>query len=103
MARPAEDNVGDTVVLIFEFGESVTGSTWLCQWRKFPDAPVDVTVSIDATQAATGRIVGTVSAAQTLALGPGRWFFDLQRTAAGVVSTWPKKQQIIMTQDISHT
>ena len=61
--------------------------TWAAQWRPTPDSTEFVTLTLDLSQAAAGKITPSASAAQTAGMTTtGVW--DLQSTLGGVVRTW---------------
>lgn len=66
--------------------ENLTAYTWAAQWRRTPDAAESVTLAVDTTELAQGRITVSVPAATTEAMvGLGIW--DLQATLGAVVRT----------------
>lgn len=95
MAVPTLDNDrlprGDTWTLEVEItGQNLTGWTWECKWRDDPsDVAALTTATVDTSLAATGIVAFTVSAATTGALTglPRNVYYDVQRTAGGVVET----------------
>lgn len=83
------DNFGFDVVFTDDAGTpiNITGYTYTAQIRASPD---DVTVL--ATMTATvngpaGKVALDIPAATTATLIPGRRVWDLQETAAGIVTT----------------
>lgn len=93
-----DDVVGDTVAIVADFGEDVSGSTWLMQWRTTPESDdVVAVVLVDSSEAALGIITGAVT---TTGYEPGTYYADLQRTNGGIVSTWPRVA-IRLEQDVS--
>lgn len=83
---------GEAVVLTFSPGEDTSISGWTLVFtvraRRDPDLDTLLTKSTTAstitiTDAAAGVFTLTLTAAQTLALGPGRYAFDVWRTDSG--------------------
>ena len=90
---PVEMYAGDDLVIAaFTLKENtvpVDFSTWtlLCQWRKRASDTDAIALTVDTTDAATGRLVVSVSAAQTRLMGQsGVW--DLQGTKGSIVRTF---------------
>lgn len=85
---------GDTLVIQFHFTDSAGAAldmsgTWDSHIRKKaddPDPPVEV-FDIDDTDAAAGDIVATLTTAQTAAMLPGPFVWDLQQEVTGTVRT----------------
>lgn len=87
---------GDAVVLAaFTLKEDtvpVDFSDWdlSCQWRKRTSAAESITLAIDTTDAATGRLVISATAEQTRAMGQsGVW--DLEGAMSGTVRTFVRQ------------
>lgn len=97
MSRPGRAKIniprGDDYELELEFQvdgvvESQAGATWLAQIREGPtSAAVLTTFAVDTTNATTGIIVLTLTAAQTTALPLKDLVADVQRTLGGKVRT----------------
>ena len=83
------DDYAHTVTVTDEAGDpvDVSGSTWAAQFRRHDRDETAVDFAIDATNAATGVIVHSLTAAQTADL-PARGVYDLQRTTDGEVETY---------------
>lgn len=61
-----------------------SGCTFASQVRRrWSDATVDATFTVDTTNIATGVVVFTLSAATMAALEPGTYRYDLQQTCGG--------------------
>lgn len=98
--RPAEadftDTRGDTwelTVVLFDENDApldVSGSTFTASVKADLRASTTVAASfdVDDTDADTGTLVLTMTAADTGTLPPGRWFWDLQGTVGSVVTTY---------------
>ena len=103
---PAKVNLtlyrGDTRIWTDDFAEGgapkdLTGYTWLCQIRNDKNrGEIVALIDVDTTDAATGRIVRTLTATEADKL-PGEQagapapslYWDLQSTSpAGLVRTW---------------
>lgn len=82
---------GDTWILevVFDDGQDVSAWTWSCQWRTSPSASTAfTTATVDASLASTGKVTLTVPASVTGTVTPPvSYYFDVQRTASGVVET----------------
>jgi hypothetical protein len=64
--------------------ENVTGRTFASQVRRrWSDTTIDATFTVDTSNAATGVVVFTLSAAVMTAFEPGEYRYDLQQTVAG--------------------
>ena len=98
MSLPATRNIvayaGDTYQHEFEFVDEddaamdLSARTFAAQWRPRRSSPNSQAVSftVDDSDAATGIVTITLSAAQMAALDP-TGVYDLQSTVAGVVET----------------
>ena len=66
---------------------NLTGRTWLAQLRRRSNsATADAAFTVDTTDAATGVLTLTIARAVTAGLS-GPYVWDLQQTAADVVTT----------------
>lgn len=98
---------GDTFVQSFTFEDSVTGNpitldgTWMAQVRQDVNATAPLaTFTVDATQAAAGKVLLSLNGLTTTTLTSGVW--DLQRTDAnGTVTTW-LYGTVSVTPDVTH-
>ena len=61
-------------------------TNWTAQWRSYPTSTTAVSFNVDTTNAATGRIVISLTATQAATLKDGYW--DLQSTRNSEVKTW---------------
>lgn len=74
-------------------------SGWQAQWRPSAGSTVDQQMTVDATNAATGVIVLSLSGVQTEAMGgPGVW--DVQADVNGLTVT-PLAGSFTWTQDVT--
>ena len=83
------DDYSHTVTIQAEDGtpEDVSGSTRAAQFRRHDRDETAVDFTVDTTNAATGVIVHSLTAAQIADLPP-RGVYDLQRTTDGEVETY---------------
>ena len=72
---------------------------WLAQVRVSPDSAWMLQFTVDASQAAVGELVLSLTAAQTAAATDGFW--DLQNTNGGVVWTY-LAGRFTVSKDVSH-
>ena len=98
MATPAEQDLvvtrGDTLTVNVTMTTNgttpinITGRTYASQVRQFPDDPT-ASASFVCTiiNGSTGNLQLVMSAADTAVLDSGNYYWDLQETASGVVST----------------
>ena len=89
----SEVYAGDDLVIaaftLKEDGVAVDFTEWslLCQWRKRASDTASIVLAVDKTDAATGRLVISATAAQTRAMGQsGVW--DLEGTQGSTVRTF---------------
>jgi hypothetical protein len=99
----------DTVTIQFKFvdgnGAAVDMSgTWLAQIRATaldPDPPV-AAFTVDATNAATGIIVATLSSTSSATLSPGlSYVWDLEQTTAGGAVRTTHAGKITVVEDVT--
>ena len=63
---------------------SVVGRTFASQVRRrWSDTTIDATFTVDASNAATGVVVFTLSSATMTAFEPGTYRYDLQQVSGG--------------------
>lgn len=75
-------------------------SGWVAQWRPTAASTVSQTITVDASNAATGVLVLSMSGAETEAMGgPGVW--DLQATLGGDVTVTALAGSFTWTQDVT--
>jgi hypothetical protein len=97
MAVPGKYNItgyrGDTLSLEFTFEDeagvalALPTTGWAAQIRTLPDSAVAVEdFTVDASGAAAGVVVASLTGAQTATLSGGVW--DLEQTTSGVVRTY---------------
>lgn len=85
-----------------EFDMTILGSTWTCQARTAEDASTAINIAVDDTDAATGTLVLTLSAAQTAAMLSDHYLFDVQVVdGAGRILTAYGPGRIIVTKDVT--
>ena len=77
---------GDTFTLTLTFQGNVASSTFAAQVRPTTKSATFWNFAVDTSQAASGIVVLTLSAANTAAM-PATAVWDLQETKAGVVTT----------------
>jgi hypothetical protein len=98
MAQPADQDLiitrGDTetlVVTITTDGSTavdITGRTYLSQIRSQQDSTtIKASFTCTVTSGAAGQVTCVLSSTSSAALSAGLYFWDLQETASGVVST----------------
>ena len=98
MAQPADQDLtitrGDTetlVVTITTDGSTavdITGRTYASQIRTQQDSTtIKASFTCTVTSGAAGQVTCVLSATSSAALSAGLYFWDLQETASGVVST----------------
>ena len=98
MAQPADQDLiitrGDTetlVVTITTDGSTavdITGRTYLSQIRTQQDSTtIKASFTCTVTDGAAGEVTCVLSSTSSAALSAGLYFWDLQETASGVVST----------------
>jgi hypothetical protein len=98
MAQPADQDLtitrGDTetlVVTITTDGSTavdITGRTYASQIRSQQDSTtIKASFTCTVTDGANGQVTCVLSATSSAALSAGLYFWDLQETASGVVST----------------
>jgi len=98
MAQPADQDLiitrGDTetlVVTITTDGSTpvnITGRTYASQIRSQQDSTtIKASFTCTVTSAVNGQVTCVLSATSSAALSAGLYFWDLQETASGVVST----------------
>ena len=98
MAQPADQDLtitrGDTetlVVTITTDGSTpvnITGRTYASQIRSQQDATtIKASFTCTVTNGAAGEVTCVLSATSSATLSAGLYFWDLQETASGVVST----------------
>ena len=98
MTRPALRDVdayqGDTFVHELRFVDSagapisVVGRTFSSQVRRrWSDATVEATFTVNTANAATGVVTFTLSAATVAALEPCEYRYDIQQNVGGVILT----------------
>jgi hypothetical protein len=73
-------------------------SNWLCECKPHDDTDAVFPITVDVSQASTGRITLTGTAAQTADFRSGT--FDLQASKGATVKTWIRGT-IEWTEDIS--
>jgi hypothetical protein len=81
---------GDTWTLEVEItGQDLSGWTWACMWREDPSDPDPLTTAtVNTDDAEDGLVTFTVPASFTGTLTPPQIvYYDVQRTASGVVET----------------
>lgn len=67
---------------------NLSSYTWAAQWRVTADAAESITLALDLSQQAVGKITPSATAAQTAQMVATNGVWDLQSTKAGVVRTW---------------
>lgn len=72
---------------------NLSAYSWAGQWRSSTDAATSVSLAVDVSQAASGQITLSATAAQTADMSNGVW--DLQSTLAGAVRTWIRGQVLV--------
>ena len=98
MAQPADQDLtitrGDTetlVVTITTDGSTpvnITGRTYKAQIRSQQDSTtIKASFTCTVTSGATGEVTCVLSATSSAALSAGLYFWDLEETASGTVST----------------
>ena len=83
----------DTDWPVYTFSEAgvpldLSTYTWAAQWRTSPDATESVTLTLDLTEQAVGKIGVSANASQTATMVATNGVWDLQSTKAGIVRTW---------------
>lgn len=98
MGAPAEQDIvitrGDTltvVVIMTSDGTTpinITGRTYSAQVRQYPnDSTANGTMTCTVTDGAAGEVTCVLSATATAAINDGRYYWDLQENASGIIST----------------
>lgn len=77
------------------------GSAWAAQMRQTPDSPTAVTITVDATAAATGQLVLTLAAATTAELTASLYVFDVQATGGAVSPITVYRGTVVVTRDVT--
>ena len=85
---------GDTFSHLIEIKDvngaavNVTGRTYTGQVRQYPSsATAAATFTVDTTNAATGKVVISLSATTTAGLTPGPYRYNVQQTVGSTVTT----------------
>jgi hypothetical protein len=73
----------------------VSSSTFASQLRRYPSADVAATFGIDASAAATGTIQLSLTSAQTAALDPGVYRWDVDRIQGSTIQPLAKGEIIV--------
>lgn len=98
MAVPADQDLeitrGDTEVVVVTITSdgstpvNITGRVYTAQIRSTPDSStVKASFTCTITNAAGGVVACTLSASSSALLNAGKYFWDLQENASGVIST----------------
>ena len=98
MAQPADQDLiitrGDTETLIVTIttdgstAVNITGRTYLSQIRTQQDSTtIKASFTCTVTNGAAGEVTCVLSSTSSAALSAGLYFWDLQETASGTVST----------------
>jgi hypothetical protein len=98
MAQPADQDLiitrGDTETLVVTIttdgstAVNITGRTYASQIRTQQDSTtVKASFTCTVTSGAAGEVTCVLSSTSSAALSAGLYFWDLQETASGVVST----------------
>jgi hypothetical protein len=73
----------------------VSASTFASQLRRYPSADVAATFNIDNSAAATGTIQLSLTSAQTAALDPGVYRWDVDRIQGSTIQPLAKGEIIV--------
>jgi hypothetical protein len=73
-------------------------TNWICQWRANQTDSNYVAFTVDSSQAASGIISFTATAAQTRSMWNGVW--DLQATNGSTIRTWIRGK-LIYVEDVT--
>jgi len=98
MAQPADQDLiitrGDTETLVVTIttdgstAVNITGRTYLSQIRTQQDSTtIKASFTCTVTNGAAGEVTCVLSSTSSAALSAGLYFWDLQETASGTVST----------------
>lgn len=77
------------------------GTAWTAQARRDPDDTTAIPFTIDATNAATGVLVFTLSAATTASMNNAVYYFDVQATGGTVSPQTPFRGTLLMFKDFT--
>ena len=98
MAQPADQDLtitrGDTETLVVTIEDdagsaiNITGRTYRAQIRSSQDSTtIKASFTCTVTSGANGQVTCVLSATDSATLSSGQYFWDLEETASGVVST----------------
>lgn len=98
MAQPADQDLtitrGDTETLVVTIQDdagsaiNITGRTYRAQIRSSQDSTtIKASFTCTVTSGAGGQVTCVLSATDSATLSSGQYFWDLEETASGVVST----------------
>jgi hypothetical protein len=98
MAQPADQDLvitrGDTETLVVTIEDdngsaiNITGRTYRSQIRSSQDSTtIKASLTCTVTSGANGQVTCVLSATDSATLPSGQYFWDLEETASGVVST----------------
>lgn len=98
MAQPADQDLtitrGDTETLVVTIQDdagaaiNITGRTYRAQIRSSQDSTtIKASFTCTVTSGANGQVTCVLSATDSATLSSGQYFWDLEETASGVVST----------------